>query len=81
MENKNEIISIEILNEILKETIKLHNEMKRIRTKLDYKLFKIANKYEVIDNNLLVCKNQYRNSVKCYKQKTDKSIPCRLDFN
>ena len=56
MSNKNELIKIELLNEILKETIKLNNEIKRIRTKLDSQLFRIAQKYDVIDNNLLICK-------------------------
>tara|TARA_R110000796_G_scaffold139777_1_gene255898 strand:- start:102 stop:344 length:243 start_codon:yes stop_codon:yes gene_type:complete len=80
MSNKNELIKIELLNEILKETIKLNNEIKRIRTKMDSQLFRIAQKYDVVNNDLLVCKNKFRNSVKCYKAKTA-STTTKIEFN
>jgi hypothetical protein len=42
---KENAIVIETLQEILKETIKLSNEMTRIRSKLDSELYKIGTKY------------------------------------
>tara|TARA_R110000796_G_scaffold199340_2_gene315569 strand:- start:427 stop:669 length:243 start_codon:yes stop_codon:yes gene_type:complete len=78
---KNELMTIELLNELLKETIKLNNEINRIRTKLDSQLFRIATKYNVIDNKILVCKNKFRNSVKCYNVPTPKTIENIIEFN
>jgi hypothetical protein len=66
---KENAIMIETLQEILKETIKLTNEMTRIRSKLDSELYKIGTKYNLIDNNILVCKNKYKNSIRSYKPK------------
>ena len=61
------LIPIELLQDILKETIKLNNEITRIRTKLDSELYKIGTKYALIDNNILVCKNKYKNSIRSYQ--------------
>ena len=66
---KENAIIIELLQNILKETIKLTNEMTRIRSKLDSELYKIGTKYNLIDNNILVCKNKYKNSIRSYKPK------------
>ena len=66
---KENAIIIELLQNILKETIKLTNEMTRIRSKLDSELYKIGSKYNLIDNNILVCKNKYKNSIRSYKPK------------
>ena len=66
---KENAIMIETLQEILKETIKLSNEITRIRSKLDSELYKIGSKYNLIDNNILVCKNKYKNSIRSYKPK------------
>ena len=67
MGNKSEeSIIIDLLSQILKETIILNREIKRIRTKMDSTLFKLATKYDVIDNRILVCKREYRNSVRSY---------------
>jgi len=71
---KENAIIIETLNEILKETIKLSNEITRIRTKLDSELYKIGTKYDLINNEILVCKNKYKNSIRSYK-------PPRIDAN
>lgn len=65
----NNAITIELLQQILKETIKLSNEITRIRSKLDSELYKIGTKYDLIDNNILICKNKYKNSIKSYKPK------------
>jgi hypothetical protein len=76
----NEAELIDLLSEILKETIKLQREINRIRTKMESDLFKIGTKYRIIDNSILVCKNKFRNSVKCYTPlKT--SVESVMDFN
>jgi len=73
-------IIIDILSEILKETIKLQKEIKRIRTKLDSNLFRLATKYDVIDNRILVCKRDYRNSVRSYVPK-NLDLPVKMCFD
>tara|TARA_R110002020_G_scaffold125423_3_gene282674 strand:- start:883 stop:1131 length:249 start_codon:yes stop_codon:yes gene_type:complete len=73
-------IIIDILSEILKETIKLQKEIKRIRTKLDSNLFRLATKYDVIDNRILVCKRDYRNSVRSYIPK-NMDLPVKMSFD
>ena len=73
-------IIIDLLTEILKETIKLQKEIKRIRTKVDSNLFRLATKYEVIDNRILVCKREYRNSIRSYVPKTPK-LPVEMRFD
>jgi len=75
--NIDELIAI---NKILvEETLNLKKELIRIRSKLETNLYKVATKYDVIDNNLLVVKNQYRGSIKCYKPKNrDDGL---IDFN
>lgn len=79
---KENAIVIETLQEILKETIKLSNEMTRIRSKLDSELYKIGTKYNLIDNNILVCKNKYKNSIRSYKPKIyNNESPVKIDFD
>jgi len=79
---KENAIMIETLQEILKETIKLSNEMTRIRSKLDSELYKIGTKYNLIDNNILVCKNKYKNSIRSYKPKIyNNESPGKIDFD
>ena len=78
---KENAIVIELLNEILKETIKLSNEITRIRTKLDSELYKIGTKYDLIDNQILVCKNKYKNSIRSYRPKIDPKNPVILSFD
>jgi hypothetical protein len=73
-------IIIDLLTEILKETIKLHKEVKRIRSKLDSNLFRLATKYDVIDNRILVCKKYYRNSVRSYVPKNT-NLPIEMRFD
>ena len=79
---KENAIIIETLQDILKETIKLSNEMTRIRSKLDSELYKIGTKYNLIDNNILVCKNKYKNSIRSYQPKIyNKESPVKIDFD
>ena len=66
---KENAIIIELLSELLKETVKLSNEITRIRSKLDSELYKIGTKYDLIDNQILVCRNKYKNSIRSYKPK------------
>ena len=78
---KENAIIIELLQDILKETIKLSNETTRIRSKLDSELYKIGSKYNLIDNSILVCKNKFKNSMRSFQPKISKDSPVRLDFN
>jgi hypothetical protein len=56
--------------------------MTRIRSKLDSELYKIGTKYNLIDNNILVCKNKYKNSIRSYKPKIYKNeSPGKIDFD
>jgi hypothetical protein len=73
-------IVVDILTEILKETIKLQKEIRRIRTKVDSNLFRLATKYDVIDNRILVCKREYRNSVRSYVPK-NLALPVEMRFD
>lgn len=60
------------LNRLLvEETTALKKELIRIRSKLETNLYKVATKYDVINNNLLVVKNKYRGSIKTYKSDND----------
>lgn len=72
---------LELMSEILKETIKLSNEITRIRTKLDSELYKIGTKYDIINNQILVCKNKYKNSIRSYRPKIDINNPITIDFD
>jgi hypothetical protein len=58
---------ISLYKQLLSETVILKKEMIRVRGKLESNLYKTATKYNVITNDLLVVKNKYRGSVKCYK--------------
>ena len=78
---KDNAIIIELLQDILKETIKLSNEANRIRSKLDSELYKIGSKYNLIDNSILVCKNKYKNSIRSFQPKIIKDTPVRLEFD
>jgi hypothetical protein len=77
---KENAIIIELLQDILKETIRLTHEITRIRTKLDSEVYKIGSKYELIDNNILICKNKYKNSIRSYQPKISKNSPIVISF-
>ena len=78
---KENAIIIELLQDILKETIKLSNETTRIRSKLDSELYKIGSKYNLIDNNILVCKNKFKNSIRSFQPKISKEAPVLIEFD
>ena len=86
---KENAILLELLSELVKETIRLSNEIRRIRTKLDTELYKIGTKYDLVSNEILVCKNKYKNSVRSYnsrpKPQNDNLTKCNsdivIDFN
>jgi len=60
---------IALNRQLVEDTLAIKKELIRIRSKLETNLYKVATKYNVINNELLVVKNQYRGSVKCYKSK------------
>lgn len=62
---------IALNRQLVEETLAIKKELIRIRSKLETNLYKVATKYNVINNDLLVVKNQYRGSVKCYKSKSE----------
>jgi len=64
-----ELISLH--RQLVSETLLLKKEMIRIRAKLESQMYKTATKYNVVTNDLLVVKNKYRGSVKCYKTDVD----------
>lgn len=67
MVDKNIEELISLYKQLILETVILKKEMIRVRGKLESNLYKIATKYNVINNDLLVVKNKYRGSIKCYK--------------
>jgi len=70
-----------ILNrQLVEETAIIKKEITRIRSKMESNLYKVATKYRVIDNNLLVVKNQYRGSIKVYKSEDKKPVGF-IEFN
>ena len=58
---------IETNQQLLVETLAVKKELIRIRSKMETTLYKVATKYNAINNDLLVVKNKYRGSIKCYK--------------
>jgi hypothetical protein len=58
---------IALNRQLVEDTLAIKKELIRIRSKLESNLYKVATKYNVINNDLLVAKNQFRGSVKCYK--------------
>lgn len=69
---------IELYKQLIDETVQIKKEMIRIRCKLESTLYKTATKYNVITNELLVVKNRYRGSIKCYK--TNNNIDGKISF-
>jgi hypothetical protein len=59
--------------QMVEETLAIKKELIRIRSKLETNLYKVATKYNVINNDLLVVKNCYRGSIKCYKANQETS--------
>jgi len=63
---------IEVNKMLLDETLAVKKELIRIRSKMETTLYKVATKYNVINNDILVVKNRYRGSIKCYKSYDEK---------
>ena len=63
---------IEVNKMLLDETLAVKKELIRIRSKMETTLYKVATKYNVINNDILVVKNRYRGSIKCYKSNDEK---------
>tara|TARA_R110000772_G_scaffold73953_4_gene161399 strand:- start:2840 stop:3079 length:240 start_codon:yes stop_codon:yes gene_type:complete len=57
---------IELNRRLIDETCCLKKELVRIRSKLETTLYKVATKYEVLNNDILTVKNKYRGSTKSY---------------
>jgi len=64
--------------QLVEETLAIKKELVRIRSKLETNLYKVATKYNVINNDLLVVKNCFRGSIKCYK--ADNKTSGYVDF-
>ena len=48
---------------------------------MESELYKIGNKYDMVDNSIMVCKNKYKNSIRCYTQKLKKGMPLEINFD
>ncbi len=81
MEN---ILILDLLSQILRETQKLTQEIFKIRTKIDSRQYQIATKFGIITNDILVTKNSYRNTQRSYQAihgtKLD-DLPVTLHFD
>ena len=66
MEEKKIDELIALNRKLTEDTSIIKQELLRIRTKMESTLYKVANKYRVLDNGLLVCKNKYKGSIKIY---------------
>jgi len=80
MEN---ILILDLLTQILKETQKLTQEVFKIRTKIDSRNFQIANKFGIITNDIMITKNTYRNTQRSFlpQKKTKKDLPVVIHFD
>jgi len=70
---------IKLNRQLVEDTSIIKKEIVRIRCKMESNLYKVATKYKVIDNNLLVVKNQYRGSIKVYTS-NEKKVEGYVDF-
>lgn len=66
MVDKNIEELIELNRQLIDETCCLKKELVRIRSKLETTLYKVATKYQVLNNDILTVKNKYRGSTKSY---------------
>ena len=82
MEN---ILILDLLSQILSETQKLVAEITKIRAKLDSKNFMIAQKFGIIQNDMLITKNGYRNTKRSFQpiifSKTNIKSPVTINFD
>jgi hypothetical protein len=61
------LIILDLLIELLKETYILRRETEKLRSKIDSRLFQMGQKFQVLNNNMLITKNKYKNSPRIYK--------------
>ena len=61
------LIILDLLIELLKETYILRRETEKLRSKIDSILFQMGQKFQVLNNNMLITKNKYKNSPRIYK--------------
>lgn len=66
MVDKNIVELIALNRQLIDETCSLKKELVRIRSKLETTIYKVATKYEVLNNDILTVKNKYRGSTKAY---------------
>jgi len=66
------LIILDLLIELLKETYILRRETEKLRSKIDSRLFQMGQKFSVLNNEMLITKNRYKNSPRVYK--TQKKI-------
>jgi hypothetical protein len=66
------LIILDLLIELLKETYILRRETEKLRSKIDSRLFQMGQKFSVLNNDMLITKNRYKNSPRVYK--TQKKI-------
>ncbi len=61
------LIILDLLIELLKETYILRRETEKLRSKIDSRLFQMGQKFSVLNNDMLITKNRYKNSPRVYK--------------
>ena len=61
------LIILDLLIELLKETYILRRETEKLRPKIDSRLFQLGQKFSVLNNDMLITKNRYKNSPRVYK--------------
>ena len=75
------ILVLDLLIELLKETYLLRREIEKIRAKIDSRLFQMGTRFSVINNDLLVTKNKYKNTPRVYQtQKKISNDGITIDF-
>tara|TARA_R100000951_G_C2574994_1_gene160052 strand:- start:232 stop:468 length:237 start_codon:yes stop_codon:yes gene_type:complete len=59
---------VNLINQLISETITLKNEIKKLNTRLNNKVVKQMIQDDIIDNSLLFNTNSYNNPKKRYRQ-------------
>ena len=80
-ERFNKII-IDLLNQLIDETIKLQQETAKIRSKIDSNLYKVGRDYKIINNNsILMTRNKGNNYQKDVENAFDKDGCYKMVFD
>jgi hypothetical protein len=82
MEANEKLLMYDYIIEILKETTKLRKEIERLRSKLDSRLFQMGQKFQIVNNEILITKNKYRGTQRSFKpqpKQSDKPIVLNFD--